>query len=123
MTRKPYTRPQLVKYGHIKALVQGTGGKRKDFIGRNSKTCWIAEALYGADDARTMLLRAWLTSIYESRRRGWMLVWGYRTVGRSTATLISRGVLPRGPFLRLFDGLLERAVAESAPAVVASRRR
>lgn len=124
MTRKPYTRPHLVYYGHVNDIVQGNGGRRRDIIGRNSKvTCWIAEALYGVDDARTLLLRAWLSSVYESRRRGWMLVWAYRRFGQKTAMLISRGLLPRAPFQWLFDGLVGKALAETAHVFAAARHR
>ena len=121
-TPKPYTRPQIVTYGHVKDLVQGNGGKKKDAFGRNSKVCWIAEVLYGIDDPRTLLLRGWLSSVYDERRRGWMFVSLYRTFGGATANLIARGVLPRALFQPLFDALVEKALAERAYALVAARR-
>ena len=120
--KKPYTRPQVVTYGHVKDLVQGTGGKKKDAVGRNSKSCWIAEVLYGVDDPRTLLLRCWLSSIYDERRRGWMFVSLYRTFGRATAKLMACGVLPRSLFQPLFDALVEKALAERAYALVAAHR-
>jgi hypothetical protein len=120
--RKPYTPPRLVTYGHVKDLVQGAGGKKKDFAPPNSKSCWIAEALYGAEDPRTLLLRSWVSSIYDNRRPGWMFVWLYRTFGRAAANLIARGVLPRRLFQSLFDTLVEKALTESAHALVAERR-
>ena len=119
--RKPYSPPQVISYGHVKDIVQGAGGNGLDSGGGHSKACWIAEALYGADDPRTHLLRAWVTMIYNERRRGWLLVGLYRMFGRSTATLITRGLLPRMLFQPLFDTLVEKALADSAPVFVAAR--
>ena len=121
-TRKPYTAPRLKTHGHVKDLVQGTGGKKKDALGRNSKSCWIAEAFNGADDPRTLLLRCWVSAIYDERRPGWMFVALYRRFGRRTATLIVRGLLPRRLFQPLFDVLVEKALTESALALIAARR-
>ena len=121
-TRKPYTPPRIVTYGHVKDIVQGTGGKKKDFVPPNSKSCWIAEVLYGVDDPRTLLLRAWVSTIHDDRRPGWIFVSLYRTFGRATAALIARGILPRGLFEPLFDALVERALTERAHALVAARR-
>ena len=121
-TRKPYTPPHLITYGHVKDIVQGTGGKKKDFSPPNSKSCWIAEALYGVEDPRTLLLRAWVSSIYDERRPGWMFVSLYRAFGRGTAELINRGVLPRRLVQPLFDALVEKALTASAHALVAERR-
>ena len=107
--RKPYSPPRLVAYGHVKDIVQGGTGMGSD-APDHSKVCWIAEVLYGAADPRTHLLRAWLTVIYDERRPGWMFVAMYRTFGRCTAALIARGTLPRQPFQRLFDALVEKAI-------------
>jgi len=67
-------------------------------------------------------LRAWLTVVYDERRPGWMFVALYRMFGRSTAALIVRGLLPRQPFLPLFDALVEQALAACAGAFVTARR-
>jgi hypothetical protein len=119
--RKPYSPPRLVLYGHVKDIVQGSNGNGLDTSGNHSKTCWIAEVLYGVDDPRTLLLRAWLTCLYDERRPGWMFVALYRRFGRGTARLIAAGVLPRQLFQPLFDTLLEKAVAEAPRAFVAAR--
>ena len=119
--RKPYSHPRVVSYGHVKDIVQGSIGPGNDGSGTHSKQCWIAEALYGAHDSRTYLLRAWLTVIYDERRRGWMLVGLYRLFGRRTAALITGGILPRMLFQPLFDTLVEKAMADSARAFVAAR--
>ena len=121
--RKPYTPPRLVSFGHVKDIVQGDTGHGIDASGGHSKTCWIAEALYGADDPRTVLLRAWLSVVYDERRPGWTLVvFLYRALGRQTACLIEKGVLPSRLFRPLFDRLVERAVADAPRAFVAARR-
>ena len=122
--KKPYTPPHVVSYGHVKDIVQGNGGTKNDGGGGlpNSKvTCWIAEALYGKDDPRTLLLRAWLSVIYDERRGGWRWVALYRRFGRGTADLIRRGYLPRSLFQPLFDALVKEALDRSAYAIVARR--
>jgi hypothetical protein len=119
--RKPYSPPQVIAYGHVKDIVQGAGGNGLDSGGGHSKACWIAEALYGVDDPRTHLVRAWVTEIYDDRRPGWMFVGLYRIFGRATAALITRGILPRMLFQPLFDTLVEKALADSARAFVAAR--
>ena len=121
-TRKPYEPPRLISYGHVKDLVQGANGNGLDASGGHSKTCWIAEALYGVDDPRTLLLRAWLTVVYEDRRAGWAWVECYRVCGRQVARLIAAGVLPRRLFRSLFDALLIRALAAARPAFVEPRQ-
>lgn len=120
--KKPYATPQVVSYGHVKDIIQGGGGNMSDASGTppggNSKMgCWIAEQLYGVDDPRTWLLRAWLGHVYDDRARGWQFVALYHTVGRATARLIARGYLPRAPFHAVFDPLLESAFDASAIAV------
>ena len=120
--RKPYKTPRLVSYGHVKDIVQGTAGQGNDAGGGHSKQCWIAEALYGSDDPRTHLLRAWLSVVYDERRPGWAFVAFYRVFGPGTARLISSGVLPRQLFRPLFDALVERAVADAPRAFTAARR-
>jgi hypothetical protein len=120
--RKPYSPPRLVAYGRVKDIVQGANGTMVDGgAGNHSKQCWIAETLYGVDDPRTELLRAWLTVVYEQRRSGWRFVALYRACGRSTARLIARGVLSKRLFRPLFDTLVDKALDESARAFVAVR--
>jgi hypothetical protein len=123
-SRKPYSPPNVISYGHVKDITQGGGGTKNDGGGAapHTKACWIAEALYGVDDPRTHLLRAWVTAVYDERRPGWMFVALYRVFGQATARLITHGVLPRGLFQPLFDALVEKALAESARAIVATRR-
>ena len=123
--RKPYTSPRLMSYGHVKDIIQGGGGKKSDAAGTppggNSKSCWIAEQLYGVDDPRTWLLRAWLARVYDERGRGWRFVAVYDRYGFATAQAIALGYLPRAPFRVVFDALVERAFDASA-LVVTTRR-
>ena len=125
--KKPYAPPRLVsRSGHVKDIVQGGGGKTTKELWRSQgfrefKSCWIAEALYGVDDARTLLLRAWLSVAYDERRPGWQLIALYRRYGRTTADLIYRGYLPRGLFRPLFNVLVDKALDESAQTLIAYR--
>jgi hypothetical protein len=122
-TRKPYTPPRVVSYGHVKDIIQGGGGKKSDAGAAkgagNSKACWIAEALYGVEDPRTLLLRAWLSTVHEERRPGWQFVTLYSRFGQATARLIYQGYLPRGLFRPLFDALVNKALDESAHTILA----
>jgi len=121
--RKPYTSPKLVSHGHVKDIIQGGGGKKFDSGGApgagNSKGCWIAEALYGVEDPRTLLLRAWLSVAYDERRPGWQFIALYTRFGRQTADLIYRGYLPRALFHPLFDALVNKALDDSAQTILA----
>jgi hypothetical protein len=112
--RKPYAPPRLVSYGHVKDIVQGDVGPMTGDGQGTTKPCWIAEALYGAHDPRTTLLRAWLRETHDRRRRGWMLVGLYIRFGRAVADLIAARRLPRAPFSWLFARLTKAAFAHSA---------
>src|SRR5260221_10884939 len=91
---KPYSKPHVVSYGHVKDIVQGGGGALVDAGGAMSKACWVAEAIYGEFNPRTTLLRAWLADAYDQRRRWWFLISFYQTYGRKGAGLIRSGRLP-----------------------------
>lgn len=125
--RKPYAPPRLVSYGHVKDIIQGGGGNKAldtggaKGAGNSKKACWIAEALYGVDDPRTLLLRAWLAARYDERAAGWPFIALYATFGRQISGLIYRGYLPRGLFRPLFDALVARALDDSAVVVVTAR--
>lgn len=119
--RKPYSAPKLVSYGHVKDVVQGGTGRMNDAPGGASRSCWIAEALYGVDDARTLMLRAFLARVHDERRAGWVFVALYARFGRTIAGMIHQGVLPRQLFLPLFDSLVDRAFADTAHILAAER--
>jgi hypothetical protein len=125
--RKPYTPPRLVSYRHVKDIIQGGGGMSSDAAGmppggRSKTFCWIAEALYGMEDPRTLLFRGWLLRVYDQRRPGWVFVALYRRFGRAVANPIHQGRLPRRLLRLWFDVLLEKALDDSACAIVAARR-
>ena len=117
--RKPYASPRLISYGHVKDIVQGASGGKAD--AGTTRSCWVAEALYGAEDARTILLRSWLTAIHAERRRGWLWVELYRRVGFTVAGLIRSGRLPRRAFHPLFDRLAIKAFDASVRLVIDER--
>jgi hypothetical protein len=123
--RKPYTTPRLVTYGHVKDIVQGATGNKAD-AGTTKQTgppCWIAEALYGVDDARTLVLRAWLQEVRATRRAGWPLVHLYVLVGPAVA-LAARRLTSVDRILRpLFDRLVTAALDERARALRDERHR
>ena len=120
--RKQYAPPRLVSYGPVKDIVQGNTGSMND-SGATKAQCWIAEALYGVEDPRTLTLRWWLTSVYDGRQRGWMFVALYRRIGRRVAASIRAGRLPRRALLPLFDVLAEKAFDASARMVSDARPR
>jgi len=107
--RKPYTPPRLISYGHVKDIVQGNTGNMADGGPGLTKSCWVAEALYGTADPRTLVLRAWLTEVHAEKRRGWWLVEVYRALGPTVAGFVRRGAVPRRMLLPLFDTLASKA--------------
>jgi len=113
LARRKYEAPRLVTYGHVKDVVQGSGGSGNDGGANHSKVCWIAEALWGIEAPRTLLLRSWLADVYEARRGGWRLIALYRACGRRAASMIRRGLLPRSAFRNIFNYLVEKAALDS----------
>jgi len=105
---KPYAKPKVIRYGHVKDIVQGTGGGGQDGA-NHSKVCWIAEALYGAGAPRTLLVRAWLLDAEKASARWSIFVVAYRAFGERIARGIASGVVPRRPFIAAFDRLVARA--------------
>ena len=114
--KKPYTPPRLVAYGDFKKIV-GKKGALSDGSPGNTKACWIAEALYGVDDPRTMLLRAWLTAAYIEKRWWWWFVAAYMRFGRTVASALQKSSVLRRGFRLLFDVLARKAYDEAPPAV------
>ena len=112
--RKPYAKPRVTRYGHVKDVVQGFMGSAVDAGGPKTKPCWVAEALYGTNDARTVLLRAWLSERYVRRRRGWRLTALYVKVGPAVAALVRGGIVPRRSLRPFFDRLFDRALTDTA---------
>lgn len=116
-TKKAYQSPVLSVFGDVRRLTGGGGGTTTDAGGGMTKMCWIAEALYGADAPRVVLVRAWLTRHYE-HADGWALVVVplYMRFGQRVAALVR--ILPflRQVFRPIFDGAVRRAYGEFAAA-------
>ena len=115
--KKPYTPPRLVAYGDFKSIVQGNAGSRGDGGPGQTKSCWIAEALYGVNDPRTMLLRTWLTAAYIEKRWWWWLVAAYMRFGRTVANALQKSCILKLGFRLLFDALARKAAVEAPRAV------
>lgn len=119
--RKPYTPPRLVLYGHVKDIVRTGGGGMGDGTDTSKTFCWVAEALYGIDDSRTVVLRSWLTALHANRRRGWVFAELYRRFGERVAGFIRAGFVPRVLLLPLFDSLAEKAFDDRARVIINER--
>ena len=111
--RKPYTSPRLTCYGSFKDLVQGSFGSKSDGAPGTTKPCWIAEALYGDDDPRTLILRHFLADVYDQSRFGWPLVAMYARFGRPIAGAVRRSPALARALRPIFDQLLQPACAEA----------
>jgi hypothetical protein len=118
--RQPYAPPRLICFGSVQDIIQGGGGTKSDGSGKNTKACWVAEALYGIDAPRTTLLRAWVTRQQVEKGRWRLFAALYSRYGRAAADAIYRGRLPQ-PWVRpLFDFLVDAAFDESARAIRAA---
>jgi hypothetical protein len=67
--------------------------------------CWVAESLWGVNDARTHVLRYWFTTVIPDS----MLAWLYRRYGRRIARAIQKCGFARMVVGWLFNRLLEMA--------------
>jgi hypothetical protein len=76
------------------------------------RSCWIAEAIYGIDDVRTHLVRAWLNGPFTETAMGEAVMWLYRKVGRAVAWLARRSSVLRRVLKPLFDMALRKAIGE-----------
>ncbi len=70
--------------------------------------CWIAEVIYGVDDTRTHLIRAWLNGPFERTLIGSVIGWLYSHFGRWIAARPQLALRLKP----LFDRALDRAMAE-----------
>ena len=101
--KKSYVAPRLVVYGKLQELTKGAAGKPGDGGGTTKAPCWIAEALYGAADIRTHLLRAWLVTDYAKSPFGAAVVGAYGRLGRPVAAITRRSRLVQRIWRPLFD--------------------
>lgn len=79
--------------------------------GAVAKGCWIAEAVYGADDPRTHMLRFWLNGPFSETCVGAAAMAVYWAIGRPVAWLARRSHMARAALKPLFDAALRRACA------------
>ena len=113
--KRPYESPKLLAYGDLKELTRGNTGPGNDGNGSGlgtkqpSQPCWIAEVLYGVDDPRTHLLRAWLTTMYAHTTVGAAVTGLYGKLGRQVAALAKDKASLRFVLRPLFDAGLRRA--------------
>jgi hypothetical protein len=80
-------------------------------MGAGTAVCWIATALWGVADLRTMLVRRWLNSGFCKSRGGRAVVALYSRYGRQAARLVRRFTLARAIATPLFEAALRRAHA------------
>jgi hypothetical protein len=112
-SRKPYSPPRLVVYGDLQQLTKAKPGRASEGHGITNRTpCWIAEVLYGVDDPRTQLLRAWLTRVYACTLLGSAVVRLYATYGRQVARLAAQSSLLCSILRPIFDAALTRALSD-----------
>jgi hypothetical protein len=65
--------------------------------------CWIAAAIYGKLDERTLWLRFWLSHVFGARGFGKFVMWVYGKIGRQVAWFVERSSILRLGLRPLFD--------------------
>lgn len=73
--------------------------------------CWIAEAIYGTDDPRTHVVRAWLNTEFAVRPIGRIVMNAYWKFGQRVAAVVRRSNILKAVFRPLFDRALSEAIA------------
>lgn len=86
------------------AINQAASTGAKAFAG-----CWIAEAIYGIDDPRTHLVRAWLNGPFRETKIGNAVMSVYLAIGRQIAWMARRSSMLRAALKPLFDAALRKA--------------
>ena len=87
-------------------LMQGIG----DVVNVGVKTCWIAEAIYGVDDGRTHLVRAYLNGPFKQTLFGRIVMALYLRFGQQVAAQVRKRAGLQRVFRPLFDRALISAV-------------
>jgi hypothetical protein len=88
-----------------------SGGFKMPGSGSGSNSCWIAEKIWGVNDCRTHLVRAYLNRVWVNRNIvGKVTMWLYRVIGKQVAELpvAVRALRP------LFEIALRKVEAEVA---------
>ena len=110
--KRPYEAPKLLEYGELQKLTRGVDNGSGDSGPSSLSTkapCWIAEVLYGENDPRTHVLRAWLNREYSQTAVGAVVVAIYRAVGQRVAALARSSAVLCRVLRPLFDCGLRRA--------------
>jgi hypothetical protein len=93
--------------GGVASSAFGAAGKSGGF--GSLFGCWIAEALYGANDPRTHLVRLWLNLEFRKRRMGRVVMALYLRFGQRVATRAQRSRALRAALRPWFEWALRRA--------------
>jgi hypothetical protein len=83
-------------------LVTGNGAGSKALYG-----CWIAEAIYGEFDPRTLIARLWLNGPFLEKRCGPTVMWLYERYGQRIAWFVARSRFLRWVLKPIFDKAVE----------------
>lgn len=82
-----------------------SGGQAAKALG-----CWIAEAVYGVEDPRTHIVRAYLNGPFRETLFGSAVMALYLAIGEKIAAAVRRSTLLRKAFLPLFNLALRKAL-------------
>ena len=95
----------------LPALVSGGAQVAAGFTPRGSSGgCWIAEAIYGADDPRTHLVREWLNVEFAFHPLGQYVMKAYLSFGKQLAGLVRKSRLAQFLLRPLFDRALSNSI-------------
>lgn len=88
------------------AAGQAAGQIIAAMITSSASSCWIAEAVYGVDDLRTHILRAWLNFEWGKKGFGKFVMELYRRYGEHTAMSVRKNPWLKACFRAVFDRVL-----------------
>lgn len=106
----------VASYGPWNALIQGAAGAASSALmpgGAITKAipCWVAEAIYGVDDPRTHLVRAWLNGGFRRRPLGMVAMAAYMRFGQRVARLVRALPILQHALRPLFDRAASKAMS------------
>lgn len=95
------------KPGLLGSLVSGAASVGGAAV---TKYCWIAEALYGEDSAKTRVLRHYLSTIFRRTIRGKMIMALYGVFGKKMAKIVQTNALIAAAVRPFFEMAFSRAL-------------
>lgn len=95
-------------------LVGGLANSAATGAGIAVGNCWIAEAVYGVNDLRTLMVRAWLNGPFSDHWYGKVVMGIYGAIGRPVAYCVRRSIMLRKLFKPLFDKAFRQAADYAA---------